>query len=133
MDVAFPHTPPAPPPVARQQAPHQQVPQQQVPGTAAALPVAETALRQVLAGLGSSVDVEDAAAVALSLLRSVEALLRTSAPAGTSATELGAAAARLIERQGLLARLTGESPASPGASAWSTAQAPAPTAVDTRL
>lgn len=131
MDVAFPGTPRA---VPQQHAPERHAPRQQVPGTAAALPVAETALRQVLAGLGSSVDAEDTAAVALSLLRSVEALLRTSAPAGTSATELGAAAARLIERQGLIARLSGQSGGTPTPADWSTSPgAPAPAAVDTRL
>jgi hypothetical protein len=90
------------------------VPQAAVPGTTAALPVAEAALRRVLASKGSDRASEDPAATALDLLRSVEALLRASAPIGTSTEDVGAAAARLVERQGLLARLAA-TPAQPAA------------------
>lgn len=125
----------------RQPAPVQQpvVPPQEVPATVAALPVAETALRQVLASRGRTPD--DPKAVALDLLRSVEALLRASAPEGTSSEEIGSAAAQLIQRQGLLTRL-GAGTASdidaggpPAADAWQAgrdAGAGAHT-VDTRL
>src|ERR1700710_141833 len=78
--------------------PQQAVPQQSIPSTSAALPLAETALRRVLASQGPS-GVENPTATALDLLRSVEALLRASAPAGTPVEEIGAAAARLVERQ----------------------------------
>jgi hypothetical protein len=123
------------PPASRQPA----VPQQSIPSTASALPLAETALRRVLASQGPS-GVENPTATALDLLRSVEALLQASAPAGTSPEEIGAAAARLVERQGLLARIgdagTGvQSAASPAGDAWSgaTADDGRPSAVDTRL
>jgi hypothetical protein len=122
-----------------QPAPHLSVPQQSpptaapapvVPGTAAALPVAEAALRQALAA-GAN---QDPHAFALDLLRSVEALLRATAPAGVSPDDIGAAAARLVERQGLLARLADAQPS----GTWPTGASPedldrAPTALDTRL
>lgn len=117
------------------------VPQQSLPSTASALPVAETALRRALASQGPS-GVENPTATALDLLRSVEALLRAAAPAGTSTEEIGAAAARLVERQGLLARLTDAgSVAQPSAvtsnsgDVWtgSVADGAQPSAVDTRL
>jgi hypothetical protein len=98
-----------------------------VPGTAAALPVGETALRQVLAAHGA-----DPASSAQDLLRSVEALLRSTAPHGLSVEDLGAAAARLVERQGLLARLAAAQPA----GKWPAVQATEdlePPAVDTLL
>ena len=111
-----------------------QAPQTEVPGTAAALPVAESALRQVLASQGSPRGPDDAASMALDLLRSVEALLRATAPDGASSQDFGAAAARLVERQGLLARLTG-APGTPGGT-W-TEQAgdedAGPASLDTRL
>jgi hypothetical protein len=109
-----------------------------LPGRAATLPIAESALRHVLASLGSSGGSNDPAATALELLRSVEELLRAASPEGTSAQDLGAAAAQLVERQGLLARLsasTSNPVSQPGADAWSgsaTGDAD-PAAVDTRL
>jgi hypothetical protein len=99
-----------------------------VPGTAAALPVAEAALRRALAA-GSN---QDPHAFALDLLRSVEALIRATAPAGLSPDDIGAAAARLVERQGLLARLGDTQPS----GTWPTGAGPddlTPQAVDTRL
>src|SRR4051812_41739653 len=125
------------PPSSRQPA----VPRQSIPSTAAALPLAETALRRVLASQGPS-GVENPTATALDLLRSVEALLQASAPAGTPLEEIGAAAARLVERQGLLARLTeagsGSQPSTgtqTGSDPWAgaTAAGGTPREVDTRL
>jgi hypothetical protein len=98
-----------------------------IPGTAAALPVGEAALRQVLASQGAG----NSNATAVDLLRSVEALLRATAPTGLSSEDLGAAAARLVERQGLLARLSTARPA----GNWPTVSTEPehPAAVDTRL
>jgi hypothetical protein len=106
----------------------QATPAATIPGTAAALPVAEAALRRALAA-GSN---QDPHAFALDLLRSVEALLRATAPAGMSPDDIGAAAARLVERQGLLARLGDTHPT----GTWPTGAGPedfTPQAVDTRL
>jgi hypothetical protein len=111
-----------------------EAPRSEVPGTVAALPVAEAALRQVLAAQGSARAPQDAASMALDLLRNVEALLRASAPAGVSAEDLGAAAAQLVARQGLVARLV-EAP-SAVAGPWTDEARPedaGPTSVDTRL
>ncbi len=108
---------------------HQLAPAPVVPGTAAALPVAEAALRRALAA-GSN---QDPHTFALDLLRSVEALIRATAPAGMSPDDIGAAAARLVERQGLLARLNDTPPAG---GTWPTGVGPedlTPQAVDTRL
>jgi hypothetical protein len=98
-----------------------------IPGTAAALPVGEAALRQVLAAQGAG----NSTATAVDLLRSVEALLRATAPTGLSSEEFGAAAARLVERQGLLARLSTPQPAVSWPSGSTDPDHPA--AVDTRL
>jgi hypothetical protein len=117
----------------QEQVPSQaQAPRAEVPGTAVALPVAEAALRQVLASQGSVRAPQDAASMALDLLRNVEALLRATAPAGVSAEDLGAAAAQLVARQGLLARLVEP----PTAAPWTDgdgAEDPGPASVDTRL
>jgi hypothetical protein len=99
-----------------------------LPGTAGALPVAEAALRRALAA-GTN---QDPHAFALDLLRSVEALIRATAPVGMSPDDIGAAAARLVERQGLLARLHDTQPS----GTWPTGVGPedlTPNAVDTRL
>lgn len=108
----------------------QDVPAPAVPGTAA-VPVAEAALRRALAA-GSD---QDPHAFALDLLRSVEALIQASAPVGTPPDDIGAAAARLVERQGLLARLN-ETPANQPTGTWPTGVGPedlTPKAVDRRL
>jgi hypothetical protein len=105
----------------------QAAPSPTVPGTAAALPVAEAALRRALAAGGN----QDPHAFALDLLRSVEALLRATAPSGMSPDDIGAAAARLVERQGLLARLGDTHPT----GTWPTGAGPEDFTphVDTRL
>jgi hypothetical protein len=72
--------------------------------------------------------------MALDLLRNVEALLRATAPAGISAEDLGAAAAQLVARQGLVARLV-EPPAATAAP-WTDgdgSEDAGPASVDTRL
>jgi hypothetical protein len=83
-------------------------PPPQVPPAAVAISVGETALRHVLAGQGSHGG--DTSATAVELLRSVEALLRSTAPSGISSTDIGSAAERLVERQGLVARLSPSAP-----------------------
>jgi hypothetical protein len=111
-------------------------PPPEVPPAAVALNVGETALRQVLASRSSGDP--DPAATAIELLRSVEALLRSTAPSGTPATELGTAASRLVERQGLLGRLasggTGQMPPASGTVEWADGPSAAGSpSVDTRL
>lgn len=96
-----------------------------VPSAASAVPVGESALSRVLAVRG-----QGAGAVAASdLLRSVEAMLRAEAPPGMSSSELQAAAARLVDQQGLVGRLgTPATKSGPYEDAFDTAPS-----VDTRI
>jgi hypothetical protein len=104
----------------------------EVPPAAVALNVGQAALREVLAGGGTSD--EDRTATAIELLRNVEALLRSNAPNGISSADIGRAAARLVERQGLLEKL---GPAQrllpPVTAAWPTDEDGLSPSVDTRL
>jgi hypothetical protein len=106
-----------------------------LPGPAAAVPVAEAALHEVMA-THDQAEHDDPVAAAADLLRSVEALLRTTTPAGLSTEDLADAAAHLVDQQGLLARLTSDhAPGTAGGdSSWEqAAEEESPTSVDTRL
>lgn len=73
-----------------------------------AVPVGEAALRAVLAAFDHHQTSPSTAAA--DLLHTVEAILRSSAPPELGAADFAAAAAHLVEQQGLLTRLSSASP-----------------------
>jgi hypothetical protein len=100
-----------------------------------AVPVGEAALRAVLAAFDH--DQASPSTAAADLLHSVEAILRSSAAPGLGTEDFSAAAAHLVEQQGLLTRLSSASPDG-GAAKNETSWAPpadesSPDTVDTLL